>query len=215
MFKTKVVLIEKINKKFNKLFSYLSIADKHWLLTMPPSELPEEIVDNIDEIYRKRWQTLLSVDDLIEGVVKFLMEKGFLDNTYIILTSDNGFHLGQFAQAYDKRQPYDTDIRVPLIIRGPNIPKKIVINDLVALIDIAPTVLELANIEDEHKLFDGISFTSSWNPNCDNEINLDKKQTKRTKLLIEYWGEGNEETYNPDCPWAKTDMLNVSIFFHF
>lgn len=179
---------------------------------MPPSELPENIIDSIDEFYRKRWQTLLSVDDLVEGVVKFLMEKGFLDNTYIILTSDNGYHLGQFAQAYDKRQPYDTDIRVPFIIRGPNIPKKIVINDLVALIDIAPTVLELANIPNEHKFFDGISFTESLHSNHNNEINVNKKQMKRTKLLIEYWGEGNEETYNPDCPWAKTDMLNVKYF---
>lgn len=184
---------------FNKQFS-----DKHWLLTMPPSKLPPSTLKLIDEIYRKRWQTLLSVDDLVEAVVKSLDEKGFLENTYIFFTSDNGFHLGQNGQVYDKRQPYDTDIRVPLIVRGPNITKKSVSNDLVALLDFGPTILELANVQVGGNLFDGISFASSLNKMSSKAV------IKRTKLLIEYWGEGNEQTYNPACQWSANDNLNVS-----
>ena len=40
------------------------------------------------------WRTLLSVDDLVEKVVKRLEVRGELDNTYIIFTSDNGYHTG-------------------------------------------------------------------------------------------------------------------------
>lgn len=39
--------------------------DKHWLVRMPPSPLPENIVDNIDTIFRNRWRTLLAVDELV------------------------------------------------------------------------------------------------------------------------------------------------------
>jgi len=41
-----------------------------------------------------RWRTLLSVDDLVEQVVKTLNDNKLLDNTYVIFMSDNGYHLG-------------------------------------------------------------------------------------------------------------------------
>jgi len=47
-----------------------------------------------------RWQTLLSVDDLVEKLVKKLEIHGELDNTYIFYTSDNGFHTGKVFTAY-------------------------------------------------------------------------------------------------------------------
>lgn len=92
-----------------------------------------------------RWQTLLSVDDLVEKIVKKLEVRGELDNTYIFFTSDNGYHTGmcvkdtflkkpdrhgenllvslsgQFSLPLDKRQLYEFDIKVPLMVRGPNI----------------------------------------------------------------------------------------------
>lgn len=43
-----------------------------------------------------RWRTLLSVDDMMENVVNILQKKNLLDNTYIVFSSDNGFHLGEF-----------------------------------------------------------------------------------------------------------------------
>jgi len=41
-----------------------------------------------------RWRTLLSVDDLVEVVIKALDKKQLLNDTYIIFMSDNGYHLG-------------------------------------------------------------------------------------------------------------------------
>ena len=48
--------------------------------------------------------------------------RGALDNTYVMLTSDHGFHMGQFCLGPCKRQPYDTDLRVPFLVRGPGVP---------------------------------------------------------------------------------------------
>ncbi|PIO30349.1 hypothetical protein AB205_0097530 [Aquarana catesbeiana] len=69
----------------------------------------------------KRWQTLLSVDDLVEKLVKELQNRGELNNTFIFFTSDNGYHTGQFSLPIDKRQLYEFDIKVPLLVRGPGI----------------------------------------------------------------------------------------------
>ena len=64
-----------------------------------------QTVAEVDRVFRARWQTLLSVDRLVEKVVHALSSFSLLDNTYILLTSDHGYHLGQFAMPLDKRLP--------------------------------------------------------------------------------------------------------------
>ncbi|XP_053686248.1 N-acetylglucosamine-6-sulfatase-like [Sabethes cyaneus] len=182
-------------KNFNVPFGPL---EKHWLLTMPPSPLPEQIVKEIDIIYRKRWQSLMAVDEMVDAIVTLLEERELMTNTYFIFTSDNGYHMGQFSQPYDKRQPYETDIRVPFLIRGPKVAPKSLVSSPIALIDVAPTVLELAGIPVPSKM-DGASFISK----------LNTMEIHERQILIEYWGEGNYETYNPECPWQRQDKLSL------
>lgn len=61
---------------------------------MGPSPLPDKVVASLDEIYRKRWESLLAVDELVQNVYSQLKTQKLLDDTYIIFTSDNGFHVG-------------------------------------------------------------------------------------------------------------------------
>lgn len=61
---------------------------------MPPVALPTNITI-LDDIQRHRMQALLAVDELLEGLVRQLEKLNLLDNSYIIYTSDNGFHIGK------------------------------------------------------------------------------------------------------------------------
>ena len=103
-------------------------------------------VKEVDEVFRNRWRTLLSVDDLVEGLVTRLEQDNMMDTTYIMYTSDHGYHLGEFGMPIDKRQPYEFDIRVPFIIRGPGISANISSETPILMVDVAPTLLDIAGI---------------------------------------------------------------------
>ena len=102
-------------------FNYVTDIDKqkHWFMRSPPTPLSDNLVDKVDEIFRNRWRTLLSVDDMVDKVMSRLDGLGVLDNTFVLLTSDHGYHLGTFALTIDKRMPYETgQIRFMLLSNG-------------------------------------------------------------------------------------------------
>jgi arylsulfatase A-like enzyme len=101
----------------------------------------------MEELYRKRLQSMLAVDDMVGDLVGALQASGELDNTYIFFTSDNGFHLGQHRLGAGKWTPYEEDIRVPLIVRGPGVPEGETLHHMVLNNDLAPTFADLAGAE--------------------------------------------------------------------
>jgi arylsulfatase A-like enzyme len=98
----------------------------------------------MEELHRKRLQSMLAVDDMVGDLVKSLKKSGELSNTYIFFTSDNGFHLGEHRLGAGKWTPYEEDIRVPLIVRGPGMPEGRTLHHMVLNNDLAPTFADLA-----------------------------------------------------------------------
>lgn len=174
---------------------------KHWLMTFGPNEMSDEVIETVDNFYQRRLETLLSVDDLVEEVILQLNKQKLIDETFIIFMSDNGYHLGQFAMPFDKRLPYETDIRVPLIVRGPNVPFKKVLRSPVLLLDLAPTIMNWAKIPIDYEEFDGQPFDSLL-------IEPNIEDVHERQMLVEHWGEGNAETYNSECPYRKSQRLD-------
>ena len=187
----------------SKDVSLINLLDKHWLVSHT-QKLHNETLMLMDSYFEKRWESLLAVDELVENIVLNLENKGILDNTYIIYTSDNGYHMGQFAQPFDKRQPYETDIRVPLLIRGPHIPAGVKITAFTALIDIFPTILEWLQLPSQPNI-DGQSV-NAFIANA-KQYDAMRDNLYRRSILVQHYGEGNLNTYNPSCPWPKTDFL--------
>ncbi len=73
------------------------------------------------ELLAQRRESLRSVDDQIARLVGELAATGELDNTYLLLTSDNGFVLGEHRLPAGKPHLYDPTARVPLLMRGPRV----------------------------------------------------------------------------------------------
>ena len=124
-------------------FNEADVSDKPSTLHNQPLLSKADIAD-LDAQYRLRLQALQAVDEMVASVVLSLRNTGQLDNTYIIFTSDNGYHMGQHRMKAGKYTPYEEDIRVPLLIRGPGVPAGRTVDALVENVDFAPTIAELA-----------------------------------------------------------------------
>ena len=112
-----------------------------WLSKLPL--LDETQIESIDAFYRDRLRALQAVDEMLENITNLLEEEGIADNTYIFYMGDNGQHLGDYRHPAGKRQAYDTDIRVPFLVRGPGIMGGVNITEVVMSIDLLPTWVEL------------------------------------------------------------------------
>ena len=111
---------------------------------------------NLNEFQRDYYETLRSVDDSVGRVQQYLKDHDLADNTIIMLMGDNGFQFGEHGLT-DKRTAYEASIRVPLIASGPGFDKGRVVEDVVANIDIAPTLLDAAGVKTPD-WYDGSSF---------------------------------------------------------
>ena len=85
------------------------------------------------------------IDHQIGEMLRALEHRGMLDNTYIIYSSDHGEMLGDHG-LYTKSVAYEASLRVPLLVAGPGIAENQISESLVELIDLNPTICELAGV---------------------------------------------------------------------
>ncbi len=158
-----------------------------------------------DEVWRDRMESLRDVDEMVGRLITALHDKGLMRDTYIILTSDNGFALYQ-NRVFSKGAPYEPSQKIPLIVRGPGVPAGHIDNRLVANIDLAPTFARWAEARTP-SFVDGRSFVpilgnpdAPWRTRLLFEHRLgnhdyDAIRTKANQVFIEYLLTNETEYY--------------------
>lgn len=126
-------------------FNEKDVSDKPlWVRSLGP--LSARQIEDVDNLFQKRRESLLALSDLVEELIETLTEIGVLENTYIFFTSDNGFHQGQHTLNSGKTTAYEEDIKIPLVVRGPGVPEGNIVQAITANVDYAPTFAEIADI---------------------------------------------------------------------
>lgn len=132
----------------------------------------------IDALFRRRLQTNMAVDDMVRALLDKAQSLGVADNTYLIFTSDNGYHLGQHRHvgfpgfveyASGKGSMYEEDMRVPMYIVGPGVAAGQVRQQVVLNTDLAPTIAALAGVPGaDGYTFEGRSMVPLFGGNAPN-----------------------------------------------
>ena len=134
---------------------------------------------DIAEYYRRYAETLLAVDDSMGRIMAHLRDRGLLDSTIVMFMGDNGFAFGEHG-LIDKRTAYEASMRVPLLAAGGGLPAGTTVDEVVANIDIASTVLDAAGLTPPK--LDGRSFLP---------LLRGERIPWRDTLLYEYYWERN------------------------
>jgi N-acetylglucosamine-6-sulfatase len=157
-------------------FNEQDVGDKPpWIQSNPT--LTATAIARIDARHEKRAESLQAVDELVEAVINKLRNVGALDNTYVVFTSDNGWHHGEHRIRSAKNQPYEESIRAPLLIRGPGVQAGTTTNKLTLNTDFYPTFTDLAGVTTPQYV-DGRSLRPLLEGSA---------TTWRTAFLVEGW----------------------------
>jgi arylsulfatase A-like enzyme len=182
-------------------FNEADVSDKPtWLQEQPLLDARQ--LRRVDRFYRRRLQTLAAVDEAMEQLFARLEGRGLLANTFVFFTSDNGYLQGQHRFPSGKNAPYEESVRVPLLVRGPGVAAGARRAHLVANLDCAPTLLELAGLAVPTTL-DGRSFAGLLSAAAP------QPESWRQALLLERQRSGDPF---PIPAWRGVRTLNEAYF---
>jgi N-acetylglucosamine-6-sulfatase len=175
----------------------------HGIDHMETGAFDKDPVPDFDDLYHRYCETLYGLDENIGRVLKYLDDSGLAQNTLVLYLGDNGFALGEHG-FYDKRDAFETSIRVPLLASAPGwIPPGTKVTQLVQNIDLAPTILEACGVSAPAMNCDGRSFLP---------LLLGRSIPWRDHILYEYHWEWNFPA-TPTLFAIRTNRYKY-IFYH-
>jgi N-acetylglucosamine-6-sulfatase len=194
-------------------FDEADVSDKPQQIRDIP-HLSDSQLSDIDRRYRGRLESLLSVDDEVKRIFGLVRKYGDKRKTFFIFTSDNGLELGAHRIEF-KNFLYEEGERVPLIVRGPGFPENTTRNQLVANIDLAPTISSLTGAVPA-RVMDGIPLQPlAKDPaeGANRDILFESPDIgaygiRRGPWKYNLWNNGDEELYNlDDDPYELKNLL--------
>ena len=125
----------------------------------------------------------------------------------IMFVSDNGWLQGEHRIPGDKFLPYEESLRVPLIIRGPGVPKGQTVHGQVSNIDFAPTLLDLANAK-AGRTMDGVSLL----PTIRNPKRRPNRALEIEALAPLFAGDDPDQRLGPPLHGVRTDRYTYVVW---
>ncbi len=163
----------------------------------------ERTHDAYQNYIRTYLQCIQGVDEGVGRLLDYLEEKGKLDNTIVVYTSDQSFFMGEHGMM-DKRFMYEEAHRMPMVVRYPKaISAGNVNNDFVTNVDFAPTLLDFAGIETPSYM-DGKSFKGN--------ITNGQAPLQRNAVYYRYWM--NFKGYNIPAHYGIRTREYKLIYFY-
>lgn len=164
-------------------------------------DLPKQNQTNVnfnDHFYRQRLRALQAVDEMVDQLIQRLSNYGILDNTYIIYSADNGYSISQHRRQPGKECGYEEDINVPLIIRGPGVPRNATTEVVTSHTDLVPTIFDMVGLT-PHRDFDGVAIPLT-------KASVEEAEKARHEHVnVEYWGWAmSEGDYGREVHWNNT-----------
>lgn len=131
----------------------------HGIDHMETGPLDKDPVPSFDDLYHNFCEAVHGLDENIGRVLNYLDESKLMENTMVLYLGDNGFALGEHG-FYDKRDAFEESIRIPMLAMAPGlIQPGSVVENMVLNMDLAPTLLEVANVNVKTSMrFDGQSM---------------------------------------------------------
>mmetsp|Transcript_35537 Transcript_35537/g.58889 ORF Transcript_35537/g.58889 Transcript_35537/m.58889 type:complete len:434 (+) Transcript_35537:2-1303(+) len=181
-----------------------------------------------DMVYRNRTAAVVDLDDMLSTIFNGLEGLRVLESTYIFFSSDNGFHLGEHRLLFGKTKPYATDVRLPMYVRGPDVPAGQVRWHPTTHIDITATIAELAGGAARYSPhpIDGLSFAAvlkatpppfaSWRDFSFSEFYVGQNTWRNIRMLgadgqpawaFHFWCSNQTEVYKEAVdPWQMNNL---------
>ncbi len=111
------------------------------------SRIPPQTDDQLREIIANTYGQISLIDHNVGRLMIALEEAGLAENTIVIYISDHGDWLGDHGLILKGPMHYEGLLRVPMIVKGPGVPKSKVIDEPVSTIDLGPSFCDWAGCE--------------------------------------------------------------------
>ncbi|MEI6361393.1 MAG: sulfatase [Actinomycetes bacterium] len=153
-----------------------------WLATLQP--FGPKMVRNMDRLWQQRAESAESFADSVQVVMDELKRTGHDKDTLVVVTSDNGFHVGSYRTMRGKRTAFDVDTVVPMVVIGPGVPRGTDVSAMVSETDLAPTITTMLGV-DSPAWVDGQSIAGYFDPSA---VPYGAEPNTRTAALSESLG---------------------------
>jgi len=169
-----------------------------------PPNIPAEMIDATNKMLRHYYAMTLAIDDMVGDVMEILRERDLLEDSIVVFTSDHGSQCGsQGLRPWAKFCPFEESIRVPFILRWPQImPGGTRCGSMFGAQDILPTFAELLGIPVPDTI-EGVSHAQQW-------LGTKPLEEEPAQLLMNFTGTNG----NPDYPTDGTEWRGIRTHKH-